>query len=95
MGLVLWSLASFGYIWLELRRITVHSASYFTKRKQKDVTEIVRKRVSEGVRRFQVTNTFMGGDHDEGEPKEFTIDYSVWGRRKTKPAHEHDFITLR
>lgn len=95
LGLGVWSLASSVYIWLELRRITIHGASYFTKREQKDVTDIVRKRVAEGIRRFPVTNTFLGRDPDEGEPKEFTVDYSVWGRRRIKPAHENDIVKLR
>ena len=69
LGLGIWSLSSFVYILLDLRRITIHSAFYFTDRARKDVTEIVRSRVGdERLRELPATNTFLRGDPDEGEP---------------------------
>ena len=96
LGLGVWSLSSFIYILLDLRRITIYNALYFTNRVKKDVTEIVRSRVSdERLRIVPATNTFLGGDPDSGETKKFTIDYSVWGRRRTQTVYEDTRVKLR
>ena len=95
VGLVLWSLASLIYIWLELRRVVIHAASYDSINRRKDVTEPVRKMVEkDGVHTIPVENDLFGGDPDYGQPKTFTIDYSTRGRRRKKTVPEHEHVTL-
>ena len=96
LSLGVWSLSSLVYIFMELRCITIYSAVYFTDKAKKDVTEIVRSRVSnEQLRVIPATNTFLGGDIDPGETKKFTIDYSVWGKRRTQTVYEDAHVKLR
>lgn len=95
-GLAAWSLSSFVYIFLELRKITIHGALYFTNRVNRDVTEIVRNRVySEDLRAVPATNTFLGGDPEDGQPKKLMIEYEVWGRRRKHTVHEDSVFKLR
>lgn len=95
LSLAAWSLASFVYIWIDVRRIKIHAASYDSHNIPKDVTELVRKKVEQhGLRTIPATNDFLGGDPEFGQPKTLTVDYSVWGRRKRKTAAETELLSL-
>jgi hypothetical protein len=96
IGLVLWSFMSLIYIFVGLRRITIHSASYNSPNVENDVTQVLRGRVEgEGFRRIPVTNEFLGGDPEQLLPKTLTVDYSVWGRRQTRVIGEGGNLVLR
>lgn len=95
-ALVLWSFISLIYIFISLRRITIHSASYNSPNVENDVTQVLRGRVEgEGFRRIPVTNEFLGGDPHVGVGKTLTVDYSVWGRRRTRMIGEGGHLVLR
>jgi hypothetical protein len=96
IGLALWSFMSLLYIFVSLRRITIHSASYNSPDVENDITEVLRGRVEgEGFRRIPVTNEFLGGDPHVGIGKTLTVDYSVWGRRRTRTIGEGGNLVLR
>jgi len=97
VGLAVWSFASFIYIWISLRRITIHSASYNSPHvENNDVTEVLRERVEhEGFRRIPVTNESLGGDPEQFQPKRLTVDYSVYGRRRQRMVDEGGNLILR
>jgi hypothetical protein len=95
LALVCWSLVSLIYIWIDARRIKIHSASYDSKNKRADVTELVRKRVEQhGLRRIPAANDFLGGDPDPGTGKILMVAYSIYGRKKEKTAAETEFLNL-
>jgi hypothetical protein len=83
------------FLWLQLRRVVIHSASYGSVQKCNDVTELMRKIVEKDrLRVIRVANEILGPDPDFGTVKSLTVDYSVWGRRRKKSAQENQYIKL-
>jgi len=68
--------------------VEIISAKYGWGEDVVDMAEILQRKISEGKRKFHITNDLAGKDPLHGSPKSLTVEYLQYGKRQTKTVKE-------